>query len=66
MWLKSTHDQKLEIFYSLRPEDGLHGSNETKKCEIGPVVFSNVHFKVFKSSFIYITSSPVQRTCLAR
>ena len=40
MWLKSTHDQKLEIFYSLRPEDGLHGSNETKKCEIRPVVSS--------------------------
>ena len=54
MWLKSTHDQKLEIFYSLRPEDGLHGSNETKKCEIRPVVSSIVHFKVFKSYFIYI------------
>ena len=54
MWPKSTHDQKLEIFYSLRPEDGLHGSNETKKCEIRPVVSSIVHFKVFKSYFIYI------------
>ena len=52
MWPKSTHDQKLEIFYSLRPEDRQYGSNEPKKCEIGPVVFSNVHFKVFKSYFI--------------
>ena len=48
------HDQKFGTFYSLRPEDGLYGSNETKKCEIQPVVFSNVHFKVFKSYFIYI------------
>ena len=48
------HDQKFDIFFTPRPEDGLHGSNETKKCEIGQVVFSNVHFKVFKSSFIYI------------
>ena len=54
MWPKLTHDQKLEIFYSLRPEDGLYGSNEPKKCEIRPVVSSIVHFKVFKSYFIYI------------
>ena len=48
MWPKSMHDQKLEIFYSLRPEDGLYGSNEPKKCEIRPVVSSIVHFKVVK------------------
>ena len=62
MWLKSTHDQKLEIFYSLRPEDGLHGSNETKKCEIRPVVSSIVHFKVFKSYFICIID--LRRQCI--
>ena len=50
------HDQKFGTFYSLRPEDGLYGSNEPKKCEIRPVVSSIVHFKVFKSYFIYITS----------
>ena len=48
------HDQKFGTFYSLRPEDGLYGSNEPKKCEIRPVVSSIVHFKVFKSYFIYI------------
>ena len=56
--------------FRLRPEDGLYGSNEPKKCEIRPVVSSIVHFKVFKSYFIYITSRfPVQRTdppCRAR
>ena len=35
------HDQKFDNFFSLWPEDGLYGSNETKKGEIGPVVFSN-------------------------
>ena len=54
MWPKSMHDQKFGTFYSLRPEDGLYGSNEPKKCEIRPVVSSIVHFKVFKSYFIYI------------
>ena len=53
------HDQKFEIFYSLRPEDGLYGSNEPKKCEIRPVVSSIVHFKVFKSYFIYIIDRSV-------
>ena len=43
-----------KTFYSLRPEDRLYGSNETKKCEVGPVVFSNTHFKVFKSSFVLL------------
>ena len=73
MWPKSMHDQKFGTFYSLRPEDGLYGSNEPKKCEIRPVVSSIVHFKVFKSYFIYIididyrqADSPVQRTCLGR
>ena len=62
MWPKSMHDQKFGTFYSLRPEDGLYGSNEPKKCEIRPVVSSIVHFKVFKSYFIYITSrNPCQR-----
>ena len=61
------HDQKFGTFYSLRPEDGLYGSNEPKKCEIRPVVSSIVHFKVFKSYFIYIidyvnsTSSPADK-----
>ena len=54
MWPKSMHDQKFGTFYSLRPEDGLYGSNEPKKCEIRPVASSIVHFKVFKSYFIYI------------
>ena len=48
------HDQKFEKFFRPRPEDGLYGSNEPKKCEIRPVVSSIVHFKVFKSYFIYI------------
>ena len=48
------HDQKLEKIFRPRPEDGLYGSNEPKKCEIRPVVSSIVHFKVFKSYFIYI------------
>ena len=48
------HDQKFGTFYSLRPEDGLYGSNEPKKCEIRPVVSSIVHFKVFKSYFIIL------------
>ena len=54
MWPKSMHDQKFEKFFRPRPEDGLYGSNEPKKCEIRPVVSSIVHFKVFKSYFIYI------------
>ena len=53
------HDQKFGTFYSLRPEDGLYGSNEPKKCEIRPVVSSIVHFKVFKSYFIYIIDKPI-------
>ena len=48
------HDQKFEKKFRPRPEDGLYGLNETKKCEIRPVVSSIVHFKVFKSYFIYI------------
>ena len=48
------HDQKFEKNFRPRPEDGLYGSNEPKKCEIRPVVSSIVHFKVFKSYFIYI------------
>ena len=48
------HDQKFEKIFRPRPEDGLYGSNEPKKCEIRPVVSSIVHFKVFKSYFIYI------------
>ena len=48
------HDQKFENFFRPRPEDRQYGSNEPKKCEIHPVVSSIVHFKVFKSSFIYI------------
>ena len=56
MWPKSMHDQKFEKIFRPRPEDGLYGSNEPKKCEIRPVVSSIVHFKVFKSYFIYITS----------
>ena len=48
------HDQKFEKIFRPRPEDGLYGSNEPKKCEIHPVVSSIVHFKVFKSYFIYI------------
>ena len=48
------HDQKFDNFYSLRPEDRQCGSNEPKKSEIRPVVSSIVHFKVFKSYFIYI------------
>ena len=59
MWPKSMHDQKFGTFYSLRPEDGLYGSNEPKKCEIRPVVSSIVHFKVFKSYFIYIIDKPI-------
>ena len=54
MWPKSMHDQKFEKNFRPRPEDGLYGSNEPKKCEIRPVVSSIVHFKVFKSYFIYI------------
>ena len=50
------HDQKFEKIFRPRPEDGLYGSNEPKKCEIRPVVSSIVHFKVFKSYFIYNTS----------
>ena len=48
------HDQKFEKIFRPRPEDGLYGLNEPKKCEIRPVVSSIVHFKVFKSYFIYI------------
>ena len=49
------HDQKFgKFFIGLRPEDRQYGSNEPKKCEIHPVVSSIVHFKVFKSYFIYI------------
>ena len=48
------HDQKFEKFFRPRPEDRQYGSNEPKKCEIHPVVSSIVHFKVFKSYFIYI------------
>ena len=48
------HGQKFEKFFRPRPEDRQYGSNEPKKCEIHPVVSSIVHFKVFKSYFIYI------------
>ena len=48
------HDQKFEKIFRPRPEDRQYGSNEPKKCEIHPVVSSIVHFKVFKSYFIYI------------
>ena len=51
------HDQKFEKIFRPRPEDRQYGSNEPKKCEIHPVVSSIVHFKVFKSYFIYIIDS---------
>ena len=53
------HDQKFEKIFRPRPEDGQYGSNEPKKCEIRPVVSSIVHFKVFKSYFIYIIDKPI-------
>ena len=55
------HDQKFEKFFRPRPEDGQYGSNEPKKCEIHPVVSSIVHFKVFKSYFIYIIDYRMMR-----
>ena len=55
------HDQKFEKIFRPRPEDGLYGSNEPKKCEIRPVVSSIVHFKVFKSYFIYNSRLPCSK-----
>ena len=56
------HDQKFEKFFRPRPEDRQYGSNEPKKCEIHPVVSSIVHFKVFKSYFIYIIDFYIRTT----
>ena len=45
------HDQKFGTFYSLRPEDGLYGSNEPKKCKIRPGSFLNRAFQSFQVLF---------------
>ena len=60
MWhINRLHDQKFEKFFRPRPEDGLYGSNEPKKCEIRPVVSSIVHFKSFQVLFYAILSKPI-------
>ena len=46
------HDQKFGTFYSLRPEDDSTVRMSPKNAKF--VVSSIVHFKVFKSYFIYI------------
>ena len=51
MWPKSMHDQKFGTFYSLRPEDGLYGSNEPKKMRNPPGSFLNRAFQSFQVLF---------------